>query len=120
MSHHPPHAVPQSELLSLTEVEHVGRRDEGHDVNSRGERQHADQDERHVADAAAKRDDTEEAGEENRAACCVPVTHLEQVRQRNKAKEKIGQEFDRNGKMNTIYTIWIFCIPAIYVTIIHI
>lgn len=60
----------------LTEVEHVRRRDEGHEVDSRGEGHHSDQDERSVSDAAAKQHDTQKAGEENGAAGCVSVTHL--------------------------------------------
>lgn len=68
-------------MLSLTEVERAGCCDEGHEVNSRGERQHADQDEHHVADAATKHNDPQETGEENHAACCVPITHLEEEKE---------------------------------------
>lgn len=80
VSHDPSNTVTQ-EVLSLTEVELVSCRDEGHEVNSRGERHHADQDEQHVADASTERNDTEETGEENHAACCVPITHLEEERE---------------------------------------
>lgn len=74
-------------MLSLTEVEHVRRRDEGHEENPRGERHHADQDEHHVAEAATKHDDAEETGEENHAAGGVPITHLEEDRKWNEYRQ---------------------------------
>lgn len=85
----------------LTEVEHVRRRDEGHEVDSQGERQHANQDDRDVADgAAAEQHDAEETGEEDRGACCVPVTNLE------KEELKVGQNhFHRTNEytLNCMY-----------------
>lgn len=71
----------------LTEVEHGRRPDEGHEVNPRREGQHAHQDERRVADAAAKHHDAEEASEENQRAGGVPITHLEVERQRGEAQQ---------------------------------
>lgn len=71
-----------SEIFRLTQIEHVSRRDEGHEVHPRGERHHADQDEPYVVDAATKQDDAEETGEEDRAACSVPITHLEEEKER--------------------------------------
>lgn len=68
------------EILSLTKVEHVSCRDKSHEVDPRGERHHADQDERHVADVATKHNDAEVTGEEDHAACRVPITHLEEER----------------------------------------
>ena len=86
--------------LSLTQVEHVGCRDEGHEVNSRCERQHADQDERRVADAAAKHHDTQEAGQEDGAARCVPITHLGTREKGNKVKENKTLEERKNEGIN--------------------
>lgn len=65
-------------FLSLTEVERVRRSDEGHEVNPRGERHHADQNEHHIVHAATKYNETEVTGDENHAACCVPITYLEE------------------------------------------
>lgn len=70
--------VPHKLRLSLTQVEHVGFCDEGHEEDSRGKRHHADQDEHHIADAATEHKDTEETGEKNHAARSVPITHLEE------------------------------------------
>lgn len=72
-------------FLSLTEVERVRRSDEGHEVNSRGERHHADQNEHHVVHAATKYNETEETGDENHAACCVPITYLEEEEEEERA-----------------------------------
>lgn len=72
--------------VPVTEVEHGGFRDKGHEVDSTGERQHADQDERYIADPATKGNDAEETGEEDDAAGRIPITHLEE--------EDGGEPFD--------------------------
>lgn len=70
-----PHLV-KDHTLVLTGIEHGGCRDKGHEVDARSKRQHADQDQRFIADASPEHGDAEITGEENSTACCVPITHL--------------------------------------------
>lgn len=88
-------------MFVLTEVESEGRRYKGHEVNPDSEGHHADQNERGVAAAASKPDDTYVTGEEDHTACCISVPHLK--KEEKKREKKKGEMFsDREAIINRL------------------
>lgn len=78
-------------MFSLTQVKQRGGCDKGHKENSRGKWNHANQDDHHITEAATKRHNTEVTSDEYHAACSIPITHLEEERDREKTEIKINK-----------------------------